>query len=111
MLTKFNEIYYDWNIDSLSTDWLGWEREKNDIYPQITARKIANKLSTFYVANQPVISVLEIEHYAGHFLNYDWSGGSTSHSWNTLSRSWDLRTDVPPSNYGILYKDKETNPW
>ena len=31
MLMKFNEIYYDWN-DGLSTDWLGWEREKNDIY-------------------------------------------------------------------------------
>ena len=35
MLTKFNEIYYDWNTDDLSTDWLGWEREKNDIYRRV----------------------------------------------------------------------------
>ena len=25
---QINEIYYEWNTDGLSTEWLGWEREK-----------------------------------------------------------------------------------
>ena len=32
-LIKFNELYYDWNTDGLSTDWLGWGRENDNMYP------------------------------------------------------------------------------
>jgi len=32
MLMQSYEIYYDWITDGLSTDWLGWKREKNYIF-------------------------------------------------------------------------------
>ena len=35
MLMQINKIYYDWNTDGLSTDWLGLEREKKGIYRNI----------------------------------------------------------------------------
>ena len=35
MLMKLIEIYYDWNSDGLSTNWLGREREKNYIYRRV----------------------------------------------------------------------------
>ena len=45
MLTKFNEIYYDWSTDGLSTDWLGWE-EGEKWYLSLGARAARRRKNT-----------------------------------------------------------------
>ena len=51
MLIHMNEIYYDWNTDSLSTEWMGCEREKNAIYhvPLDYIIKIENSFKTIRI--------------------------------------------------------------